>query len=125
MALPEEQAVMAAIGLGQHYNWYNGSGSCREVRHHAAERLAGALSEAGYVVNAALIELVKQVAYGGEESEYVLTKTWECASDVIQLSIHAANGMSPEAFVTVEAAIRGLYEPRQRVSAYGEVRYVR
>lgn len=96
MAMQLEEEIMAKIGLGSHYGWYNGSGSCGDIRRQAARKLEEAISEAGVAgnkiasPNPRLIALVKEVATRGDKDEYVLTKTWQAVSDAIAAHIHAA-----------------------------------
>ena len=95
MALPLEQKIMGEIGLGQHYGWYNGSGSCQYIRRDAADKLAAAIQkhhdQDDEIVppNHSLIALVKQIAHYGDNDRYTLTKTWVAASYVIAHHIHA------------------------------------
>jgi len=89
MAMELEEKVMAAIGLGQHYNWYNGSGSCEYIRKNAANKLAEAMQIEGITPNNTLVGLVRQAAQKLDDSEYTLTNTWQVASDVIQTHIRA------------------------------------
>lgn len=39
MAMQLEETIMREIGLGNHYNWFNGSGSCRYIREEAAKKV--------------------------------------------------------------------------------------
>ena len=97
MALELESVIMKEIGLGQHFNWYNGSGSCRGIRQEAANKVTEVIQkyhDAGESIalpDRDLIETLKQVALFGDTGEYSLTKTWEVASYVIAEHIHQAN----------------------------------
>lgn len=101
MAMELESKIMAEIGLGMHYNWYNGSGSCDYIRREAAEKLAKAIEKhhkAGDRIappDKELVELVKE-ATGYEEDSSILTKTWVVASYVIAAHIHQAKGTKEE-----------------------------
>lgn len=123
MALEEETEIMRAIGLGQHYNWHNGSGGCRHTRIAAANKLPAELRARGMTANPDLMELVSAVAHRGEDSDYVLTKTWQVASDVIQAHLHRKAGMSPESFRDLVASLYTHYRPRTRPMVMNDGRY--
>ncbi len=95
--MPLEETVMREIGLGNHYNWYNGSGSCRYIRQKAADTLSDVIQkhhdngEAIAPPDTALIQVLKRVASVGDDSDYSLTKTWQAASYIIAEHIHMAN----------------------------------
>jgi flagellar biosynthesis/type III secretory pathway protein FliH len=99
MAAELEQEIMREIGLGQPYNYFNGSGSCAYIRRQAARSLPNAIQkfhDEGKEVaepNQQLCNLVAQVDscevdLFGKPSTYVLTKTWEVASYVIQAHLY-------------------------------------
>ena len=94
MPLPLESTIMAEIGLGANYRWYNGSGSCEYTRKKAARKVASAIQahvNAGDEIaapNMRLIALVGRAACELDTNRYTLTKTWQVASDVIQAHIH-------------------------------------
>ena len=94
MALPLEQKIMNEVGLGQHYGWYNDSGSCQYIRHDAADKLADVIQkyhdQDGEIAapNHSLVAIVKQIAHYGDNGRYTLTKTWQAASYVIAHHIH-------------------------------------
>jgi hypothetical protein len=117
MALPLEEQIMREIGLGNHYNWYNGSGSCEYVRQKAIEQLTQAIqsyADAGEEIlppDRELIEFARQVAFHGEESQYSLTKTWEVVSYVIADHIHRFH--DPDAKSIVDA-LREHYPLKRR-----------
>ena len=46
MAVQLEQEIMMAIGLGNHYSWYNGSGSCGYIAREAIGLLPKAIQKA-------------------------------------------------------------------------------
>ncbi len=97
MALELEKTVMSEIGLGAHYNYYNSSGSCSDVREEAARRLSDAIrkhhqngesiAEPDERLCATLVEIAKV----SDSSRYSLTKTWQAASYIIAEHIHQAN----------------------------------
>ena len=101
MALELETTIMEEIGLGNHFNWFNGSGSCPYIRKNAARRLPEAIQNhhvAGDLIaepDQRLCNVVRQIAQEGDESEYSLTRTWKAASDVIAIHIHQAEA-TPE-----------------------------
>jgi hypothetical protein len=94
MALPLEQEIMEEIGLGQHYGWFNGSGSCEYIREQAAASVGDAIQRrhiAGEEIMApdgSLVALGREVAKWGDEDRYVLTKTWQALSYIIAHNIH-------------------------------------
>jgi hypothetical protein len=110
MALPLESKIMADIGLGMHYSWYNGSGSCRHIALGAAQKLPEVLKAEGVKIDRQLVRLLEKVA--DHETRYELTKTWVCASDVIQLMIHRTNGMSKEMYDEVKENIIASSTPK-------------
>lgn len=126
MALELESSIMRQIGFAQHYNWHNGSRACGGVRKEAARKLPQIIQKshdegAGIAApNHALCNLVWKVAstYGvevdmmGEPSDDVLTKTWQCASDVIQahISLYHATPEQQQAIIKkITADIRQNY----------------
>jgi hypothetical protein len=101
MAMELEAKIMGEIGLAQHFNYFNGSGSCEYIRKDAANKLGEAISNnvaSGEIAspNARVIGAVKRVAQIGDDSQDSLTKTWQAASEAIAAHIHAA-GLEPEA----------------------------
>jgi hypothetical protein len=120
MAMELESKIMAEIGLGNHYNWYNGSGSCGGIRRDAAEKLAEVIEKhhkAGDRIappDKVLVKLVKEVAGAGDEDESTLTKTWVVASYIIAEHIHQAKSTDrdrQEAYDRVQAYIKKNYLP--------------
>ena len=89
MALELETEVMRDIGLDNHYNWFNGSGSCKWVRQEAARKLPDAIrsrSDNGEAIaepDEKLCAILVKIAEISESSKYFLTNTWEAASDII------------------------------------------
>lgn len=112
MALPLESKIMADIGLGMHYSWHNGSGGCGGTARAAAQRLPAALKAEGIKSDPELIRLLESVARN--ETMYELTKTWVCASNVIQLLIHRSTGMSKETYDKIKANIIAADTPKPR-----------
>src|SRR5689334_4096267 len=100
MAVHLESEIMNAIGLGNHYSWYNGSGSCEYIRKEAVKRLPQAINDkvaAGEKIAPPehdLIRLAISVALN-EPRDTTLTKTWEVCSYVIQAHIELAH-MEPD-----------------------------
>ena len=96
MALELELEIMCEIGLGNHFDTYNGSGSCRYIRGEAANRIANVIQrhhDAGEQIaqpDEDLIATLKRVAEIGDERDTSLTKTWQTASYVIAEHIHQA-----------------------------------
>jgi hypothetical protein len=86
-----ESELMGKIGLGSHYNYWNGSPTSEWRRKESARLLAGVIQEQHDADPASiappekrLIDLVVRTAEYGEEDAYVLTNTWQVASDVIR-----------------------------------------
>ena len=102
MALELETKIMMEIGFGNHYNWYNGSPSCRYIRTEAVNMLFDRIQihydrgEEIALPNYHLINTVKRIAEIGDPDDYVLTKTWEAASYVIAAHIHQAGASEEE-----------------------------
>jgi hypothetical protein len=89
MSLELEDEIMAAIGLGNHYNWFNGSGSCFGIRNAAIRRLPIAIRAAqkrGAKIARPPKELIKMLyeVSRRESSDSSLTKTWQALSDAIR-----------------------------------------
>lgn len=104
MSLPEEDQIMSEIGLGSHYHWYNGSGSCRSIRITAAERLAAALVRHGYQVDERFTRLLLDVARSRDpeasDDDCCLTTTWQVASEVIRAHISGATNDDTLSYLT-------------------------
>jgi hypothetical protein len=102
MALELETEVMRDIGLGNHYSWFNGSGSCRWIRQEAARKLPDAIKERhekGESIaepDEELCATLTRIAQTSDTSEYSLTKTWEAVSYVIAVHIHQATATPEE-----------------------------
>lgn len=119
MALELEKEIMQQIGLSNHYMWFNGSGSCGGIRREAAKRLPEAIRKQ-HVIDASsmaepdadLIALVRSAAEYGDEDNYVLTMTWQVASDVIRA--HMDEVGNPEAFARRKAFTIGYWKPKIR-----------
>lgn len=87
MAHPTEQEIMAAIGLGSHYNWYNGSGSCAWIGRQAVEKLPDALQERGMSLSkewARVLSKALQADSFDSPGGYSLTNVWVACSYAIQ-----------------------------------------
>jgi hypothetical protein len=96
-----EDKIMAEIGLGQNYRWYNGSGSCEYIRKEAVAQLKQKLEnyrEEGYKIaptSELLVGTLQRIANSFESSRYSLTNTWQALSYVIAEHLHTAN-LSPD-----------------------------
>ena len=90
MSLPLEDEIMEEIGLGRHYYWYNGSGSCIHIRQAAVDKLYRVLLarwQAGEPVafpNLDQVELAHQAATIVDREDYTLTLTWQACANVIR-----------------------------------------
>jgi glutamate synthase domain-containing protein 2 len=121
MAMELESTIMAEIGLGNHYTYYNGSETCAYTRKVAAEKLSKAIEnhhkkDKNSIAkpDENLVGLVKEVAECGDEHSYDLTKTWVVASYVIAEHIHQAKSTDKERrenYDRVEQFIRKKYLP--------------
>lgn len=118
MALELETEIMEEIGLGGHYNFYNGSGSCGGIRRSAAKKLSVVIDEhykKGAQIaqhDVRLCSILSDIATFGDSGEYVLTKTWEAASDIIATHIHQAQAKPEdreERFRIVEEHLKNRY----------------
>jgi hypothetical protein len=97
MALELEDTIMTEIGLGNHYNWFNGSGSCRYLRIESASRLESTIkkhADAGDKIAQPDNKLINlAIAVAGSlrlDRDYELTRTWEVCSYIIAAHIHEA-----------------------------------
>ena len=98
MALELEETIMREIGLGAHYNYSNGSGSCRYIREKAVRVLPEVIAKYHAEDKTAIAEpdqrlcdTLATIAQVSDSSDSSLTKTWEAASYVIAEHIHQAN----------------------------------
>lgn len=124
MAAQLEQEIMREIGLGMHYDWRNGSGSCEYIRKDAAKRLPDALQayhNQGKEVaapNNDLCNLLYQVARN-EEDRYTLTNTWCAASYIIQAHLYLYHAKSKQEQQKIikdfSESIRNSYLPRHHL----------
>ena len=125
MALPLEQTIMNEIGLGAHYNWLNGSGSCKYIRHQAADKLAAAIqkhADAGEDIvppDDALINEVQSISRQIEASNtYTLTAVWIAASYAVAAHIHAFT--APERLQSTTEYLREKY-PLASINRYDRI----
>lgn len=95
MAIELESDIMASIGLGQHYTYFNGSGSCRVIRNAAIARLPQAVrnfrrKKAKIALPpASMLGMLEDISRA-EESDYSLTRTWVALAEGIQMLIYIA-----------------------------------
>jgi hypothetical protein len=113
MALPLESEIMSRIGLGAHYNWFNGSGSCRHIRGQAVKDLEHVLSEYARenktaAPNSKCFELLNKIQ-SHEEDSYTLTKTWQACSDVIYAHISACGKSPADSKKHFDSMVKHLY----------------
>ena len=92
MAVDLEQKVMRQIGLGQHYSWYNGSGSCQYIRDEAIQRLPDAAKENGLDVSNAWLAHLRTASQvdSVNSGKYGLTNVWISCSYAVQDAIYRA-----------------------------------
>ncbi len=121
MADPIEQQVMAAIGFGSHYNWYNGSGSCKGRAREALRLLPMKLEAEEMTLDPQWAAAIQQAI--GEDSEYGLTMAWKACSYAIQDALYrkaGSQGIDP-----VKAGWLKPPDDRYEVDVFGNGRYVR
>jgi hypothetical protein len=121
MSLPLEDEIMAEIGLGQHFSWFNGSGSCLYIRQDAANKLGDVLrkyADAGKVFepDGAVLGAVRCVAMC-EKTDYLLTKTWQACATAIRAHMDAVGG-GARCLVDAERYIRDTFVDRSVPSYY-------
>jgi hypothetical protein len=93
MAIPEEERIMREIGLGQHYSYFNGSGSCAYIRREAIDNLPTVLKKHGYKINSGWHRLVMEAdRVDGADGESTLTNVWIMCSYAIQDAIYRKSG---------------------------------
>jgi hypothetical protein len=101
MAIQLENTIMAEIGLSNHYHFYNGSGTCANLRTEAARKLPEVLKkyrQKGENVSEPdlrLCKLLTKIAQESESSPSSLTNTWQAASEIIARHITQAP-LTPE-----------------------------
>lgn len=78
MAVDLEQKVMRQTGLGNHYSWFNGSGSCQYIRDEAIKRLPGAAKENGLDISSAWLAHLRTASQvdNVNSGKYSLTNVW-------------------------------------------------
>jgi pyrroloquinoline quinone (PQQ) biosynthesis protein C len=99
MAVELEQTIMREIGLGNHYNWFNGSGSCAGIAREAVDSLSRIAKQYNLAISVEWMEHCrKAVRVDTCSSNYTLTNTWITCSYAIQDAICRAagdNGFEP------------------------------
>ena len=101
MAVPLEQEVMSLIGLGSHYTYFNGSGSCRYIARNAVDKLAGAMESKSLSISSSWKRHCKKALEVDQfdGNGYSLTNTWISCSYAIQDGIYrkeSGEGFKPE-----------------------------
>lgn len=95
MAVELEEKVMRKIGLGQHYNWFNGSGSCGYIARNAVDNLLRVAQKNNLVITDVwLAHCRKALRVDGSVGNFTLTNTWIACSYAIQDAIYRASGRS-------------------------------
>jgi hypothetical protein len=122
MPLELEKEIMCEIGLGRHYQWHHGSGSCEYTRKQAVEKLPGVIQkyhDEGKEIdlpNEGLIATLKLIAEKGDESRFTLRKTWEATSNVIRAHMkyfHELESSKPEKYKKIDDYLREQFLPPQ------------
>jgi len=94
MAVELEQAIMREIGLGNHYSWFNGSGSCEYIRREAVNRLPAIAQGHGLTISKKWLAQCKTANQVDQVdgNQYSLTNTWITCSYAIQDAIYRKEG---------------------------------
>lgn len=94
MAMELETQIMREIGLGQHYSWFNGSGSCRGIRDNAIAQLSVKCKAHGLTVSPAWMAYCQEASRVDNinGNVYSLTNVWVACSDAIADAIHRSQG---------------------------------
>jgi len=94
MAVDLESKVMREIGLGNNYQWFNGSGSCGGIRNAAIEKLPSVARKNGLSISGEWIAYCKKASLvdGFGDGAYTLTNTWVACSYAIQDAIQRKEG---------------------------------
>lgn len=99
MALELEQTIMREIGLGNHYTWFNGSGSCAGIARQAVQSLVSVAKKHNLSINSQwMAHCHKAVRVDTCSGNYTLTNTWIACSYAIQDATYRAaggNGFEP------------------------------
>jgi hypothetical protein len=90
MAVELEQTVMRDIGLGNHYSWFNGSGSCEYIRRDAVNYLSDAAKKHDLIISPKWLAHCKKAIQvdGFGSGRYGLTNVWVACSYTIQDAIY-------------------------------------
>lgn len=123
MAMPLESKVMEEIGLGQHYSWYNGSGSCQYTRDEAIRRLPEACTKNGLTVSPAWITHCRRASLADQVDarNYGLTNVWVACSYAISDAIYRSQGGESAGIMPTEDF--RFFDPKDRERwnmAYGD-----
>lgn len=100
MAVELEQTVMMEIGLGNHYGWFNGSGSCGYIRADAVNKFQSVAQKHGLSISSAWLKRCHEAITVDEcdGQKYSLTNTWITCSYAIQDAIYrkeSGKGFNP------------------------------
>lgn len=94
MAVELEEMIMAEIGLGSNYRWFNGSGSCGYIRRNAVDELPKVAKKHGLTIAPSWLNHCREAdevdQVDGEQ--YSLTNTWIACSYAIQDAIYRKEG---------------------------------
>lgn len=90
MAVELEQTIMAEIGLGNNYRWFNGSGDCGYIRRDAVGNLVEVAKTHGLTISDKWLNHCKTAAQVDQfdSQQYGLTNTWIACSYAIKDAIH-------------------------------------
>lgn len=94
MAVELEEKVMREIGLGNHYSWFNGSGSCGYIRRDAVANLQEIMAKNGLSLSKAWFSHCTKALNVDmiDGRNYTLTNTWVACSYAIQDAIYRKEG---------------------------------
>ena len=94
MAVELEQTVMREIGLGNHYSWFNGSGSCEYIRRDAVQHLLEKAATHGLTISPEWLKYCKIALQVDaiNSGRWGLTNVWIVCSYAIQDAIYRKEG---------------------------------
>jgi hypothetical protein len=94
MAVELEQTIMSEIGLGSHYNYFNGSGSCGYIRDAAIRKLPGVAKKHGLSISSAWMQHLEEASQADafDSNNYSLTNVWVGCSYAIEDAIYRSAG---------------------------------
>lgn len=93
MTVELEQTVMREIGLGNHYNLFNGSGWCLYIRRSAVDKLPSIAQKHGLTISPDWLKYCRAANQVDQvNDQYSLTNTWVACSYAIEDAIYRSDG---------------------------------